>query len=243
MVAQPRGAQFVRAPAGRAGAGATSSPADRDHGARQSGARHRHRARLRRTGVRRRRQPRHGAQGGAGGRGRPDPGQRRRRRPHGLGRRRSCSCRRCASSSTASSRSPEGVCSGRRDPRRRGRGRRPRRHRHAVHRRAGKPGLRRLPADGGRRGGGRPRAHQAFTGASAYYLRQSILRSGLDPDNLSGKTAMDWSKSDAQLKAWKDIWSAGQSVNAVQRVEGADEIIARLRTEYREALSHPGFAS
>ena len=82
---------------------------------------------------------------------------------------------------------------------------------------------------------------KAFTGASAYYLRQSILRSGLDPDNLSGKTAMDWSKSDTQLKAWKDIWSAGQSVAAVQRVEGADEIIARLRAEYLQSLDVPSF--
>ena len=82
---------------------------------------------------------------------------------------------------------------------------------------------------------------KAFTGASAYYLRQSILRSGLDPDNLSGKTAMDWSKSDTQLKAWKDIWSAGQSVVAVQRVEGAEEIIARLRAEYLQSLGVPSF--
>ena len=82
---------------------------------------------------------------------------------------------------------------------------------------------------------------KAFTGASAYYLRESIVRSGLDPDNLSGKTAMDWSKSDTQLKAWKDIWSAGQSVAAVQRVEGADEIIARLRAEYLQSLDVPSF--
>jgi nitronate monooxygenase len=82
---------------------------------------------------------------------------------------------------------------------------------------------------------------KAFTGASAYYLRESIVRSGLDPDNLSGKTAMDWSKSDTQLKAWKDIWSAGQSVVAVQRVEGAAEIIARLRAEYLQSLGVPSF--
>ncbi len=82
---------------------------------------------------------------------------------------------------------------------------------------------------------------KAFTGANAYYLRQSILRSGLDPDNLSGKTAMDWSKSDSQLKAWKDIWSAGQSVAAVHRVEGAGEIIARLRAEYLRSLYLPSF--
>jgi nitronate monooxygenase len=82
---------------------------------------------------------------------------------------------------------------------------------------------------------------KAFTGASAYYLRASILRSGLDPDNLSGKSAMDWSKSDTQLKAWKDIWSAGQSVAAVHRVEGAAQIIARLRDEYLQSTHLPSF--
>ena len=82
---------------------------------------------------------------------------------------------------------------------------------------------------------------KAFTGASAYYLRASILRSGLDPDNLSGKSAMDWSKSDTQLKAWKDIWSAGQSAAAVHRVESAAEIIARLRAEYLQSIHLPSF--
>jgi len=84
---------------------------------------------------------------------------------------------------------------------------------------------------------------KAFTGANAYYLRRSIERAGLDPDNLSGKTAMDWSKSDSQLKAWKDIWSAGQSVAAVRRVESAAEIIARLRKEYLQAVEVPSFGS
>jgi len=82
---------------------------------------------------------------------------------------------------------------------------------------------------------------KAFTGASAYYLRESILRSGLDPDNLSGKAAMNWSKSDTQLKAWKDIWSAGQSVAAVHRVESAADIIARLRAEYLQSIHVPSF--
>jgi len=82
---------------------------------------------------------------------------------------------------------------------------------------------------------------RAFTGANAYYLRPSIERAGLDPDNLSGKTSMDWSKSDTQLKAWKDIWSAGQSVATIGRVEGAGEIIARLRAEYLQAVDAPSF--
>lgn len=83
---------------------------------------------------------------------------------------------------------------------------------------------------------------KAFTGANAYYLRRSIERCGLDPDQLAGKATMDWSSSDTQLKAWKDIWSAGQSVAAVTKVEGAAEIIARLRAEYRQALQAPAFA-
>jgi len=82
---------------------------------------------------------------------------------------------------------------------------------------------------------------KAFTGANAYYLRRSIERAGLDPDNLSGKSSMDWSKSDTQLRAWKDIWSAGQSVAAVHQVEGAGEIIARLRAEYLRAVHVPSF--
>ena len=82
---------------------------------------------------------------------------------------------------------------------------------------------------------------KAFTGANAYYLRRSIERAGLDPDNLSGKTAMNWGQSDTQLKAWKDIWSAGQSVAAVHRVERAGEIIARLRAEYLQSLDLPSF--
>jgi nitronate monooxygenase len=52
---------------------------------------------------------------------------------------------------------------------------------------------------------------------------------------------MDWKNSEQQLKAWKDIWSAGQSVSAVTRVEGASDIIARLRTEYAQSLALPAF--
>lgn len=82
---------------------------------------------------------------------------------------------------------------------------------------------------------------RAFTGANAYYLRRSIERCGLDPDNLAGKTSMDWSTSDTQLKAWKDIWSAGQSVAAVYGIDSAAAIIARLRAEYLQSLTVPSF--
>lgn len=77
----------------------------------------------------------------------------------------------------------------------------------------------------------------AFTGANAWYLRQSIERAGLDPDRLAGKSAVDWHDSQAQLRAWRDIWSAGQGVGLITRSEPAAVIVERLATEYRTAAN------
>lgn len=75
----------------------------------------------------------------------------------------------------------------------------------------------------------------ALTGANAYYLRRSVERAGLDPDRLSGKTSVDWRDSQRQLKAWRDIWSAGQGVGTVHRTEPAADIVEKLLREYRQA--------
>ena len=83
---------------------------------------------------------------------------------------------------------------------------------------------------------------KALTGADAWYLRESIVAAGLDPATLTGKDAVDWSGSQGQLKAWKDIWSAGQGVGAVASVEPTAAIVARLEREYAAALRVPGFA-
>lgn len=75
----------------------------------------------------------------------------------------------------------------------------------------------------------------AFTGAPAWYLRESVRAAGLDPEALQGKTKVDWSDSQGQLKAWRDIWSAGQGVGTVHRIEPLAGIVGRLEREYREA--------
>ncbi len=82
---------------------------------------------------------------------------------------------------------------------------------------------------------------RAFSGADAWYLRESIVAAGLDPEALVGKTHMDWRNSQSQLKAWKDIWSAGQGVDTVRRVEPTAAIVERLAAEYASALSLPAF--
>jgi nitronate monooxygenase len=83
---------------------------------------------------------------------------------------------------------------------------------------------------------------KALTGADAYYLRESIVAAGLDPDALTGKTKVDWTDSQGQLKAWKDIWSAGQGVESVRAVEPVAAIVERLAAEYAAALRQPAFA-
>jgi nitronate monooxygenase len=82
---------------------------------------------------------------------------------------------------------------------------------------------------------------RALTGADAYYLRESIIAAGLDPEALTGKSKVDWTNSQGQLKAWKDVWSAGQGVENVRAVEPVADIVARLAAEYAVACAKPTF--
>jgi nitronate monooxygenase len=77
-----------------------------------------------------------------------------------------------------------------------------------------------------------------FTGVHGNYLRPSIEKEGLDPDNLpqgdlSSMKAL--SAEEQETKAWKDIWGAGQGVGAVKEVMSAADKVARLKKEYAAA--------
>ena len=75
-----------------------------------------------------------------------------------------------------------------------------------------------------------------FTGVHGSYLRGSIERAGLDPDKLTGAdgSAMDFSKSEqADAKAWKDIWGAGQGVGNIHEIMTARSLVMRMEDEYR----------
>ncbi|MCG8443166.1 MAG: nitronate monooxygenase [Caulobacterales bacterium] len=79
----------------------------------------------------------------------------------------------------------------------------------------------------------------ALTGAHAYYLRASLERMGLDPDNLAKKDRPDFGQSQTSIKAWRDVWSAGHGVGLVTETRPAAEIIRQLTEEYREAVATP----
>lgn len=75
-----------------------------------------------------------------------------------------------------------------------------------------------------------------FTGVRGNYIRESIEKAGLDPDNLpTAKQGMNFSSGTSKPKSWKDIWGAGQGVGQIHDVIPAGEIVARLKQEYDAA--------
>ncbi len=77
-----------------------------------------------------------------------------------------------------------------------------------------------------------------FTGVHGNYLRQSIERAGMDPDNLPEgdiSTMNFGSGGNSEAKAWKDIWGSGQGIGAIKSVQSVAEFVDQLEAEYRAA--------
>ena len=77
----------------------------------------------------------------------------------------------------------------------------------------------------------------AITGAWANKLRPSLVRAGLDPDKLQPRTAFDLSNAEEDIKAWRDLWSAGHGVGQVKAVEPTRTVVERLHQEYEAVLA------
>ena len=76
-----------------------------------------------------------------------------------------------------------------------------------------------------------------FTGIHGNYVRESIVRAGLDPDNLPEGSAPEMSFADgrSKAKAWKDIWGAGQGVGQIDDLPTTFEVVERLKQGYAAA--------
>ena len=77
-----------------------------------------------------------------------------------------------------------------------------------------------------------------FSGVAGNYLRGSVERAGLDPDKLpeADKTKMDFGTGGkSEAKAWRDIWSAGQSVSGIDEVETVAALIDHMAHDYEAA--------
>ena len=80
----------------------------------------------------------------------------------------------------------------------------------------------------------------------ANFLRESIVAAGLDPDHLpvpdkvdlghvTNPHAEETTQSGSAPKAWKEVWSAGQSVAGIDSVVPVAELVDRLEAEYTQA--------
>ncbi len=76
----------------------------------------------------------------------------------------------------------------------------------------------------------------SVTGTPASWLRPSLIAAGQDPDNLAPPKARDYSSA-GDAKRWRDIWAAGQGLDAVRAVEPIGEVVDQLEREYRAAVA------
>lgn len=76
-----------------------------------------------------------------------------------------------------------------------------------------------------------------FTGVHGNYLKKSVVRAGMDPDDLPSADAssMNFGSGSSKPKAWKEIWGSGQGVGAVTEVVPAAALVDRVDREYRAA--------
>lgn len=74
----------------------------------------------------------------------------------------------------------------------------------------------------------------AISGVNANFLIPSIRAAGLDPANLVNHGPMDMQ---AEAKAWKNVWSAGQGVAAIHDILPAAALCDRLAAEYATAVA------
>ena len=77
-----------------------------------------------------------------------------------------------------------------------------------------------------------------FTGVWGNYLRGSIERAGLDPDNLpkGDLSTMNFGGNEgSKAKAWRDIWGSGQGIGVIDKVSTTAALVDRIEHEYQEA--------
>ena len=75
-----------------------------------------------------------------------------------------------------------------------------------------------------------------ISGTPASWLKPSLVAAGLDPDNLPEAPKRGYDTSDNRPKRWKDLWAAGQGLDASKAIEPVETIVGQLETEYRDTL-------
>tara|TARA_B100000287_G_scaffold367795_1_gene363725 strand:+ start:134 stop:1108 length:975 start_codon:yes stop_codon:yes gene_type:complete len=80
----------------------------------------------------------------------------------------------------------------------------------------------------------------AVSGVHANFIRASLESVGITEDRWKDTKKIDFGKelnpAEAEAKAWKTIWSAGQGVNIIDNVPSVSEIVKQLRIEFIDSI-------
>jgi len=77
-----------------------------------------------------------------------------------------------------------------------------------------------------------------FSGVHGNYLSPSVIKSGMDPDNLpeADKTKMNFnSGGNAAKKVWKDIKGCGQGLSPIKNSPAVSDLVENMKKEFAEA--------
>ncbi|RYY28450.1 MAG: nitronate monooxygenase [Sphingomonadales bacterium] len=80
-------------------------------------------------------------------------------------------------------------------------------------------------------------------GVPASWMVNSIRRAGLDPFDLPKPLGhgLKYDHLPPDARPWKELWSAGQSIDLIDEILPVAELVDRLRAEYRAACAIPPF--
>ncbi len=80
----------------------------------------------------------------------------------------------------------------------------------------------------------------AVSGVHANFIRASLESVGITEDRWKDTKKIDFGKelnpAEAEAKAWKTIWSAGQGVNIIDNIPSVSEIVKQLKAEFLKSI-------
>lgn len=80
----------------------------------------------------------------------------------------------------------------------------------------------------------------AVSGVNANFMSKSLENAGIPKERWEQKGKIDFGKeldaAQAEAKAWKTIWSAGQGVATVKDVVSVKELVGRMKSEFKSAI-------
>ncbi len=78
----------------------------------------------------------------------------------------------------------------------------------------------------------------SISGVHANFLSASLKAAGITEADLKNDVKIDFGKElNTEAKAWKTIWSAGQGVAMIDNVVPVAALVARLKTEFKNAIT------